>query len=388
MKKTGWNRFIEEKILSARNQSQYRSLRTLDTLQPGYVLLEGERYLNLSSNDYLGLCSDPFTQEEARLLAEILPFGAGASRLITGTLAIHTELEKLLREWKRTEAALVFPTGFQTNVGVIQALTGKADVIFSDRLNHASIIDGCLLSGARLIRYQHCDMEDLNRQLQSQTARRRVIISDAVFSMDGDLAPLKELNRLAQEYEALLIVDEAHATGVLGKDGAGLWSHFKLKWDEHVILMGTLSKAIGVQGGFICASQNIVDFLVNYCRSFIYTTALSPFQAAIAHYHISRIRSEPERLKNLKNAMRTMRQELGGQGILVSNDPTPIIPIITGDSRQAVEMARHLEEQKILGLPIRPPTVPEGSARLRISVSAVHDPDELKRAAQVIGERM
>jgi 8-amino-7-oxononanoate synthase len=388
MNEQTWIFYLQEKLNRAQTEAQYRQLRVIDSLQPGYALLGEERYLNLSANDYLGLCGDPATREEARLLTEILPLGAGASRLITGTLAIHAELERVLAEWKHTPAALVFPSGYQTNVGLISALAGKGDGIFCDRLNHASIIDGCLLSGAQLYRYQPRDPEDLETQLKTHACRKRIIVTDGVFSMDGSLAPLPELNRLAKEYDALLIIDEAHATGVLGRDGAGTWSHFDLPWEEHVVLMGTLSKAVGVQGGFICGSQVLIDYLINFCRSFIYSTALSPLLAALAHYHIVRIRSEPERLKSLHKAIKTMRAALQKQNFTLTDDPTPIIPLILGDSETAVAMAAFLKEKKILALPIRPPTVPPGTSRLRISVSAVHTAVDLRRSAKLMADFM
>ncbi|MDX9753909.1 MAG: 8-amino-7-oxononanoate synthase [bacterium] len=379
-----WSAFFQDRLEAVRQANRYRAFRVFDTFQPGYICQHGKTLLNLSANDYLGLAGDEEGREEARLLAEILPYGGSASRLVTGNLAIHHELEKLLAEWKGTQAALLFASGYQTNVGLLSALASKGDAIFSDKWNHASIIDGCLLSGAHFNRYRHNDLEDLESLLRSKRPRKRIIVTDGVFSMDGDLALLPELNTLAQKYNALLIVDEAHATGILGPHGAGSWAHYQLPVAEHVILMGTLSKAVGVQGGYVCASQDIIEYLINYCRSQIYSTALSPLLAGLIHFNINRIISEPNHIEACHHAARVLKSALQKYEIQGTDTLTPILPIHIGESQTALVVADALFEQGTVAVAIRPPTVPEGKARLRLSVCAAHRDEDLKQAAQQI----
>lgn len=381
-----WRAFFTRKRILAQRENTYRSLKVIDKMSPGRLHVNDRVYLNLSSNDYLGLACDPARVDDAQALAEIIPYGAGASRLLNGDLALHSELEKSLAEWKKTPAALVFSSGFQTNVGLIAALGTRGVTVYSDKLNHASIVDGCRLAEASFQRYRHGDADDLERLLKAHKRGRRIIVTDGVFSMDGDIAPLPRLNRLAQDYEALLIVDEAHATGVLGPEGAGSWSHCGIPWDEHVILMGTLSKAIGLQGGFVCASETVIDHLINHCRSFIYSTGLSPLIAGLAHCNIARIRTEPERLRLLGDAIHTLRSALREEGFAIPDDPTPIIPLILGDSGIVTQVVTRLWEEDLAVAGVRPPTVPEGTARLRLSVSATHSISELREAARLIAK--
>lgn len=383
---SSWEIYFQEQIERAKQENRYRYLRTFDGIKPGYLIKNGESYLNLCSNDYLGMASDSEGLEETKLLAEIIPYGAAASRLITGSLVIHEELEKLIASWKGTEAAAVFSSGYQANVGLLSSLAGKGDAIFSDRLNHASIIDGCLLSGASLYRYPHSNLDELEALLKTKRPRKRIIVTDGIFSMDGDIALLPGLNDLAKRYDALLIVDEAHATGVLGKNGAGSWSHFDLPVENHVILMGTMSKAIGAQGGYICANKNVIEYITNYCRGFIYSTALSPLIAGIVHFNICRIQSDPALVQSVQKASGIMQKALKKEGLEVRPSPSPIIPLLIGDSNKAVLCAEKLMDRKIVALAIRPPTVPEGTARLRISVCAAHVDKDLQRAAKEIAK--
>jgi 8-amino-7-oxononanoate synthase len=381
-----WNTYIQQKLTKAHTENRYRCLRDYDSFQPSYLIKNNRHYLNLCSNDYLGLASDIESQEEAKILAGILPSGSGASRLVTGNLVIHSELEKMLANWKGTESALVFPSGFQTNLGLISALANKGDALFSDKLNHASIIDGCSLSGAAFHRYRHKDPGDLESLLKTKRPKKRIIITDGVFSMDGDIAPLPDLNKIAKRYGALLIVDEAHATGVLGANGAGSWSHYGLPVEDHVILMGTMSKALGVQGGYICASRAIIDYLINYCRAFIYSTGLSPLLAGVIHYNIARVQSSPHLIESLHKATGSFQNSLKEHGVDFTPSQTPIIPVIIGESAKAVACAEKLYAQGIVASAIRPPTVPDGTARLRLSISAAHTLDDLHRAAAEIAK--
>ncbi len=385
-KKNIWNQHFDDQLQKANTANRYRSLQMFDTFQPGYLQRGDKSYLNLCSNDYLGFASDPLMKEEAKILSEIIPAGGGASRLVTGNLAIHEELERVLAQWKKTEAALVFPSGFQTNIGLLSTLAGKGDAIFCDKINHASIIDGCRMSGAAFYRYKHNDINDLLTLLKTKRPQKRLIVTDGVFSMDGDIARLEELNKIAKQYEALLIIDEAHATGVLGPEGAGSWAQFGLPWKENIILMGTLSKAIGCQGGFVCASKKIIEYLTNFCRSFIYSTALSPLLAGIAHYNIQRIRTEPQWINSLRDAIQVMQIALQDNGLEIGFHSTPIISIVVGECKETLTLARQLYQEGIVAIAIRPPTVPEGTARLRISVSAAHKPDDLKDAATKIAD--
>ncbi len=377
-----WKTYIENHLESAKDRDQYRFLKTFDAIEPGYLIKNGKRYLNLSANDYLGLAaSQPSTQV---IKNDKGPAGAGASRLITGNLPSHTELEHTLANWKKTPSALIFPSGYQTNLGLITALAGRGDGLFCDRFNHASIFDGCLLSGAHLYRYKHNDLSELEALLAENKCKKRMIITDGVFSMDGNLADLPGLNRLAQRYDALLIVDEAHATGVLGETGAGSWNHCNLAWQEHVVLMGTLSKAVGAQGGFVCGSEALTNYLINFSRAFIYSTGISPYLATVSLNNINRIQTDANLIDSLHDNTRFFRQTLMDHTIPVPDHPTPIIPIIIGESQKALQMANNLFQSGIVALAFRPPTVPEGTARLRLSISAAHKKEDLKRAAECI----
>lgn len=378
-----WKTYIENRLATAKNREQYRFLKSFDAIEPGYLIKNGKHYLNLSANDYLGLASAHSSIDDRNSIEEGT-LGAGASRLITGNLPSHTELEHALADWKKTPSALVFPSGYQTNLGLITALAGRGDGLFCDRFNHASIFDGCLLSGAHLYRYKHNDLNELEALLAEKECKKRIIITDGVFSMDGDLADLPSLNRLAQTYDALLIVDEAHATGVLGKKGAGSWNHFNLAWQEHVVLMGTLSKAVGAQGGFVCGSEALINCLINFSRAFIYSTGISPYLATASLNNIHRIQTDTNLIDSLRENTRFFRQTLMDYNIPTPDHPTPIIPIIAGESQKALQMADTLNQSGIIALAFRPPTVPEGTARLRLSLSAAHKKEDLKRAAECI----
>lgn len=382
----GWKKHFTAQFKKARSQSQLRVLTVFDTAEPGALILNGKRYINLATNDYLGLTKDFQTLDEARVLGEILPVGAGASRLITGSMTILHELEKLLAAWKGTEKALVFPSGFQMNLGVLSTLLDKNDAVFCDKLNHASIIDGCMMTGAEFIRYKHNDMKDLESLLNANKAAKKLIVTDGLFSMDGDIAPLPELNQLAIKYGALLAVDEAHATGIMGKNGAGCWSHFGLSTEEHVLLLGTLSKAVGSQGGYVCAADEIIRYLVNFCRPFIYSTGLSPLLAGLAHFNIVRIQEDEELRSRLHDNIQTTRNALCEHGLELPDEHSPIFPIKIGESKLALACANDLKKKGFITAAIRPPTVREGTARLRLSISAAHQADDLKKAVHLIAD--
>lgn len=386
VKKHPWKNYFQRKRRQLLKEDQLRHLQVIDQLQPGYVIEEGQSLLNLSSNDYLGLAASNRAREDAQVLSEIMPFGAGASRLLNANLALHNELERSLADWKKTETALVYPSGFQANLGLVSALGQRGVVIYGDRLNHASLVDGARLANATFHRYAHNDLDELEDLLKAQTRGLRLIVTDGVFSMDGDLAPLPQLNEIAKRHDALLIVDEAHATGVLGPEGAGSWSHYGLEWEPHVIFTVTLSKALGLQGGAVCASQELVDYLVNYSRSFIYSTALSPLMAGLAHTLVTYVREADDLRQRLMQNTQTFQDALAQHGLNGTLSPTPIIPLELGESGKVMNCIARLREAGIVAAGVRPPTVPEGTARLRLSISAAHPPQALQKAAQTIAE--
>lgn len=372
-------KFIDQKLEEWEQQGLRRTLRTVTGRQGREIEIDGKRVLNFCSNNYLGLADDPRLCEAAVAAIHQEGLGAGASRLVCGTLASHTRLEQRLAEFKATEAALVFNSGYQANVGILSALCGRGDTIFSDRLNHASIIDGILLSGARMARYPHGDMAALEEMLKSSATGqgRRLIVTDSVFSMDGDIAPLKDIAALARKYNSMLMVDEAHALGVLGKNGRGAVEHFGLAGQVD-IQMGTLSKAVGAFGAYVCGSRKLIDFLVNRSRSFIYSTALPPAVAAAAHEGLDIIEKDSARRERLWENTRFLLNGLRDLGLDTRQSETPIIPVVIGDSGLAVEFSKRLLAAGIYAAAIRPPTVPANSARLRISVMATHTRPDLE----------
>ena len=349
-----------------------------------------ETVLLLASNNYLGLTHHPAVQAAAR---EAVAFGAGSggARLTTGGNHLALALEKELADFKGTEAVCLFNTGYMANVGVISSLTEAGDVVFSDALNHASLIDGCRMSRAKCVVYAHSDAADLARLLaETPVNGQRFIITDGVFSMDGDIAPLPELVELAARYNACLLVDDAHSVGVLGADGAGTASYFGLK-DAVPITIGTLSKALGSEGGYVASSRLIVDHLVNTARSFIFSTAFSPATVAAARAALALLRAEPERVADLQRKGRLLRDALRVGGFYIDDSPTPIIPLIVGDAERATRFSEALLSEGILASAIRPPTVPIGTSRLRLSVSGAHTDRELLTAAEriiTIGRRL
>ncbi len=372
--------FINSELQKLQDESLLRSLRTSDTPSGRTIVINGKEYLNFSSNNYLGLADHPDVKKAVQDGVTRWGTGAGASRLISGNMDIHIQLEKELAAFKGTEAALVFPTGFAANLGTITALVEKEDTILCDRLNHASIIDACRLSGAKLLVYPHKDIERLADILKKQRKkyRRVLIVTDSLFSMDGDIAPLPEIVALAKKYDAMTMIDEAHATGVMGNDGRGVAEHFHLEKDIDVI-MGTLSKAIGVQGGFVCGSKKLIDYLINKARSFIYSTALTPCLAAGAVKALELIRTRPELREQLWKNTAYTKEELQKKGFNIGETESPIIPIIIGDTKKTLELSEHLYNKGIFVPAIRFPTVGKNEARLRLSVMATHTRTDLDK---------
>jgi 8-amino-7-oxononanoate synthase len=371
---------MDDDLNERRRRGLYRTRRHLQSPQGVRVVLRGREHLNFSSNDYLALAADPRLALAAARAARRYGAGAGASPLVSGLTPPLRRLERSLAEWEGTEAALVFSSGFAANLAVVSALGGRGDAIFSDGRNHASLIDGCRLSRARVHVYRHADPDHLADLLRSETAaRRRVIVSDSVFSMDGDFAPLAGLLDLAERFDALLVLDEAHATGVLGEHGRGLTELLAVPRTERLIKVGTLSKALGAQGGFVCGSRRLIAWLVNHARPYIFSTALAPPAAAAAARAVEIVRTEPDARRHLYQVAEQLRQGFGELGFHVDGSRCQIVPLIVGEPRAAVRLSRRLEQDGLLVPAIRPPSVPEGTARLRISLTAGHSGEDVER---------
>ncbi|GAB7388892.1 glycine C-acetyltransferase [Bacillaceae bacterium] len=375
----GWESLGEE-LAQIREKGLWRRLRRLDGANEAATHIEGRDVLLLSSNNYLGLATDPRVKGKAIEAIERYGAGSGGARLTTGNLALHEELEKSIAAFKGYESAIVFSSGYLANLGTISALMGEGDLILSDALNHASIIDGCRLSKAQTWVYRHADMQDLEEKLRRFAGfRRKLIVTDGVFSMDGDIAPLPRIVELAERYGAWVMVDDAHATGVLGKNGAGTVEHFGLAGRVQLAL-GTLSKAVGAEGGFVAASRTVIDYLRNRARPFIFQTALSPGVVAAALEALRLMREEPVLRERLMENARYLREGLGRLGFSLVPGETPIIAVLIGDAQKAVDVSRRLEELGIYAPAIRPPTVPQGQSRIRVTVMATHTREQLEQA--------
>lgn len=376
--------FVNSRLAQRQAQGRFRRIRDLHMISStcGYDR-QGRRYLLFNTNDYLGLSHHPRVQAAARR-AVTDGCGAGGSRLLAGAPFILRELEEELADFKGTEAALLFSTGYMANVGVLSALPQAGDVIFSDALNHASIIDGCRMSRARTVVYAHMDMDDLEKKLQHESGGRRYIVTDGVFSMDGHVCPLPALVRLKQTYGAVLLVDDAHGLGVLGKSGRGTAEHFACRdVDIHI---GTLSKSLGALGGYVAASEAICRYLQNESRPFIFSTALPPAVAAAALTALRLLRAQgASYVAQIRDHIAYMCRQV--PTISQRQPPVPVLPILTGSSAAAMQYAAACAEAGLLVSAVRPPTVPEGTARLRITVTAGHTPDELRRGADILNEQ-
>ncbi len=376
---------LEETLAPAlqqrREQSLYRQRRIVTSPQGSRLSLDDGSVLNFCSNDYLGLANHPKIITALKRGADEYGVGAGASHLINGHSRAHHALEEELADFSGRPRALLFSTGYMANLGVITSLVGKGDTILEDRINHASLIDAGLLSGARLQRYLHADVHSLDQHLQKHTANnRRLIVTDGVFSMDGDLAPLSALSVTAQQHHAWLMVDDAHGIGVIGKQGRGTIDHFALDQNQVPILMGTLGKAFGTFGAFIAGSEALIETLIQQARSYIYTTALPPAIAVATHTSLNLLRAADDRREKLATLIQQFRRGAKQLGLTLMTSPTPIQPLLVGDTKQAMALSETLlQEHQILVSAIRPPTVPEGSARLRITLCANHTVAQVDR---------
>jgi glycine C-acetyltransferase/8-amino-7-oxononanoate synthase len=375
---------VAERLEELRESGLYRRLRLVEGEQGARVTLDGRPVLLLCSNDYLGLAGHPRVREAAAEAAMKWGAGAGASRLIAGNMQPHGALEERLAAFEGYETALLFGSGYLANVGTIAALAGRGEVVFSDELNHASIIDGCRLSRAETFVYRHCDVEHLAWGLNKAGERGSLIVSDGLFSMDGDVAPLAELLELARRHNCRLMVDEAHATGALGPGGRGSVAAAGLSGEVDVV-MGTLGKALGSYGAYVCAGHELADYLLNTARSFIFSTALPPPTIAAALAALRLLEAEPQRVERLAANAETLRRSLAAEGLSVGDAGSQIVPVTLGDPEQAMALCERALERGVFAQGIRPPTVPPGSSRLRFTVMATHEPAELEEAAKSVG---
>ena len=374
---------IERRLSEIEDRGLYRSMRVVSGPQGPHVLLDGKPVVLLCSNNYLGLADHPRVREAAAEAAMRYGAGAGASRLISGNMTIHRRLEAQLCDFKRSAACLLFGSGYLANAGVVSALAGEGDVVFSDALNHASIIDGCRLARAETFVYDHLDADHLEWGLRQAEGRGTLIVTDGVFSMDGDVAPLARIVELAQRYDARVMVDEAHGTGCVGVGGRGLVASLALE-DEVDVVVGTLGKSLGSYGAYVCCDASIAKYLINTARTLIFSTALPPPAVAAAIAALELLREQPRRVEKLQRNARVLREALGESGLPVPGGETPIVPLIVGDARATVAACDRALERGIFAQAIRPPTVPAGTSRLRLAVMASHTKSELREAAQVL----
>ncbi len=378
---------VGERLTELRAAGMYRRLRLVESPQGPRVTLDGTEVLLLCSNNYLGLADHPRIRQAASDAAERFGAGAGASRLISGNMSLHERLERRLADFTGYEAALLFGSGYLANVGTVSALVGRGQVVFSDELNHASLIDGCRISRAERFVYRHRDLEHLAWGLRKANGRAALIVTDSLFSMDGDVAPVAGLVELARRHGCRLLVDEAHAIGSLGPDGRGAVSEAGLSGEVDVVV-GTLGKTLGSYGAYVCASAEVVELLVNVARPFIFSTALPPPAVGAAITALAMLDAQPGMVEHLRRNSATLREALIQQGLDPGRSRTQIIPVVVGDAQSTMELCERTLEGRVFAQAIRPPTVPPGTSRLRLSVMANHRPSDLCAAARVIARAM
>jgi glycine C-acetyltransferase/8-amino-7-oxononanoate synthase len=374
---------IGDLLDEVRERGLYRKLRMVSGPQGPRVLLDGDPVLLLCSNNYLGLADHPRVREAAADAAMRWGVGAGASRLVSGNMTVHRRLEEHLAEFKQSQACVLFGSGYLANTGVIAALARPGDVVFSDELNHASIVDGCRLARAETFVYDHCDPDHLEWGLRQAEGRGALIVTDGVFSMDGDLAPLEEIVELAQRYDTRVMVDEAHSTGTVGPGGRGAVIDAGLD-DEVDVIVGTLGKSLGSYGAYVCCEKPMAKYLINTARTLIFSTALPPPAVAGAMAALEILREQPGRVDKLQRGAEAMRDALAAEGLDTGLSETHILPVVVGDPRAAMDACERALGHGVFCQAIRPPTVPEGSSRLRIAVMASHTASELRWAAGVV----
>jgi 8-amino-7-oxononanoate synthase len=375
--------FLQTELESLRDKGLYRSLRCVEGDQGPTLLIDGREVINFSSNNYLGLANHPALREAAKEAIDRYGCGSGASRLISGNMTLHEELESKIAKLKGTEATLVFNSGFQANTGIIPVLVGQGDLILSDALNHASIIDGCRLARAKIVVYRHGDIDELERGLKdSLPHRRKLIVTESLFSMDGDEAPLADIVGLAEEHGAMVMVDEAHATGVYEPNGAGIVARLGLG-KRVLVQMGTLGKALGGFGAYVAGSKPLRELLINRCRSFIFTTSLPPAVMAMAIAAIDLVEQEPQRRRALRHNCELLRDGLEPLGYSLGTSRSQILPLMIGDATRCMKLSESLLQRGVFAQGIRPPTVPVGTSRLRITLMATHTPAHIDKALNV-----
>src|SRR3954451_19350856 len=374
---------IQERLEEIRELGLYRRMRLISGPQGPRVLLDGRPVLLLCSNNYLGLADHPRVREAAADAAMRWGVGAGASRLVSGNMTVHRRLEERIAAFKGSGACVLFGSGYLANAGVVSSLAGEGDVVFSDALNHASIVDGCRLSRAETFVYDHCDTEHLEWGLREAGGRGALIVTDGLFSMDGDIAPLEEVVELAQRYDARVMVDEAHSTGTLGPSGRGAVADAGLEHEVDIVV-GTLGKSLGSYGAYVCCDKPMAKYLVNMARTLIFSTALPPPAVAGALAALELLREQPGRVDKLARNAEAMRGALAAQGLEAGASETHILPLVVGDATAAMDACERALAQGVFCQAIRPPTVPHGSSRLRIAVMASHTKSELRWAAGVL----
>jgi len=373
--------WIDEELKSLKDSGLYNKIRTLSSPQGAWLVVDGKRVLNFCSNNYLGLANHPRVVEAAQKAMQDYGIGPGAVRTIAGTMDPHLELEKRIARFKRVEAAITFQSGFTANTGTIPALVGKGDLIFSDELNHASIIDGCRLSGAKIVRYGHADPSSLEAVIREQNGnyRRGLIVTDGVFSMDGDYPPLDKIVEIAENYDLMLMVDDAHGEGVLGDGGRGIVDHFQLHGRVD-IEVGTFSKAFGVMGGVVAGNARIIEWLRQRGRPFLFSSAVTIPDVAATIASIDLLEESTELVDRLWKNADFFKQELNASGFDTGKTMTPITPVMLGDAKLAREFSRRLYEEGVFAMALGYPTVPIGLARIRVMISASHSEEDLNRA--------
>ena len=384
--------FLGDQLNDLKSKGTYFRLRVLEDEQASTSIFDGKKVINLASNNYLGLTTHPKLRERALEATRRYGVGSGAVRTIAGTMSIHMELEEKIARFKNVEACVVFQSGFAANAGTVSALLGKDDFIISDQLNHASIIDGARLSRAKILVFEHKNLADAEAKLASVKDQpgRKLLITDGVFSMDGDIGPLPGLCHLAEKYSAIMMVDDAHASGVLGRNGRGTIDHFNVHGRVD-IQVGTLSKAIGALGGYVCGSRDLIDFLYHRARPFLFSTSHPPSVAGTCIAAFEVLEEEPERIEQLWENTRFWKKELARLGFDIGGrttplSETPITPIIIGDGKLTMDFSRQLFTEGVLATGITYPTVPEGKARVRTIMTATHTAEQLERALEVLNK--
>jgi glycine C-acetyltransferase len=378
--------FLDDALVEMKRDGLYRSLRILEGEQKPHSRFDGREVINLSSNNYLGLTTHPKLRDAALRAVKDLGVGSGSVRTIAGTMDLHMELERRIARFKKTEAAVVFQSGFTANAGTVSSVLGKEDLILSDELNHASIIDGARLSRAAIKVFPHRDVAALRRLLEeTKDVKRRLVITDGVFSMDGDVAPLRDIAAAAREHGAIMMVDDAHASGVLGRAGRGTVDHFDIHGQVD-IQVGTLSKAIGVLGGYVCGSKSLIEYLYHRARPFLFSTSHPPAVAAACLAAFDVLEEEPERIERLWSNTKRFKAGLAMLGFNTGISETPITPIIVGEADMAMRFSDRLFERGVFAQGIGFPTVAKGKARLRTIVTATHTEAELDQALDLLGK--